>query len=458
MKHSPLSYIKNSLFLKYFITFVMILIALVIRLVIAPVDAGLQFVTLFPTVTLAAIIGGGEAGIFATALGLITAAYFFMPPYFSFLNIESKVASWGNLVFVADGIVLSFSINMMHLYRQRSEKQLDESEKSRIQLAEINQKLNDAIAELHKSQKRLQHFKAIIESSNDAIISKTLDGIILSWNQGAEIMFGYQADEIIGKPITILMPSDHQYEELDIIQKISNGDTIQHFETVRKCKNGNLIDVSVTISPIKNLRCEIIGISKIARDITDRKQLEEHIKQLAFYDSLTQLPNRRLLHDRLNHELALSKRNKKCGAVLFLDLNKFKFLNDNYGHEAGDLLLIEVAKRLKKCVRETDTVARLGGDEFIVVISGLDSDFVVNEVKMIAEKISSSLTETYKLNISNPKTQESFLEYNSSASIGISVFTGNETVEILLKKSDAAMYEAKQKNKSFCLNIDNDIS
>jgi diguanylate cyclase (GGDEF)-like protein/PAS domain S-box-containing protein len=434
-------------FLCYSITFLLVLVAFGLRLAIAPVDAGLQFVTLFPTVTLAALIGGYRAGLLGTLLGVIVANYCFMPPYFSFSDIASKLSLWGNLVFVVDGVILSFSIELMHQFRRHNERQLEESRETAMQLLTLNQKLNQTISNFNETQQALRHFEAIIESSDDAIISKTLDGVIQSWNRGAEVIFGYQASEVVGKPMAMLFPPDRQNEEQELLSRIARGEKVEHFETVRQCKDGRLIDISATLSPIWNLEGSIIGVSKIARNITPRKQLEEEIRQLAFYDPLTALPNRRLLFDRLNQVLAGSKRNGQYGALLFLDLNKFKLLNDTHGHDAGDLLLIEVATRLKSSVRETDTVARLGGDEFVVLLSELDrdKDQATAETLRIGEKIRVSLTETYRLTIQHTEGSNTFIEHNCTTSIGGVLFQGyEETAEALLKKADNAMYQAKQ--------------
>jgi PAS domain S-box-containing protein len=137
------------------------------------------------------------------------------------------------------------------------------------------------ITERKRNEEAAQRLAAIVESSDDAIVGKGLDGIITSWNRGAERIFGYVAEEIIGKPITILIPPDHQKEEEGIIERIRRGQRVESFETVRQCKHGNLIDVSLTISPVRNARGKIIGASKIARDITERKRSEAQIVNLA---------------------------------------------------------------------------------------------------------------------------------------------------------------------------------
>jgi PAS domain S-box-containing protein len=137
------------------------------------------------------------------------------------------------------------------------------------------------ITERKQSEKALLHYAALVESSDDAIIGKTLEGIITSWNRGAQMVFGYSTKEIIGKPISVLIPDNRKDEEPGILEKIRRGESVEHYETVRRRKDGKLIDISVTVSPIRDADCKIIGASKVARDITDRKQLEKEITEVS---------------------------------------------------------------------------------------------------------------------------------------------------------------------------------
>jgi diguanylate cyclase (GGDEF)-like protein len=176
-------------------------------------------------------------------------------------------------------------------------------------------------------------------------------------------------------------------------------------------------------------------------------QMEEQVRQMALYDALTNLPNRRLLNDRLSQTMAASKRSGCHGALMFLDLDNFKSLNDTQGHEVGDLLLIEAARRLKACVRETDTVARFGGDEFVVLIDELDVDRSVSRTQagVIAEKIRTALAEPYVLKIRNAGAEEEAVEHRCTASLGLTLFVKDEAIQAtVLKWADAAMYRAKE--------------
>jgi len=187
---------------------------------------------------------------------------------------------------------------------------------------------------------------------------------------------------------------------------------------------------------------------KITRNL---RESERQIHNFAFYDTLTQLPNRRLLNDRLGQAMAASKRSSCYGVVMFLDLDNFKPLNDMHGHAVGDLLLIEVAHRLIRCVREIDTVARFGGDEFVVVLGPLDADKErsVALASIVAEKIRATLAEPYLLTRTPECYDETKVEHRCTSSIGAVLFTDHEaTQEDLLKWADMAMYQAKERGRN----------
>lgn len=177
-----------------------------------------------------------------------------------------------------------------------------------------------------------------------------------------------------------------------------------------------------------------------------RKALQQ-VWELAFHDALTDLPNRRLLNDRLGQVMAASQRNNYFAALMFLDLDNFKPLNDVHGHEVGDVLLVEVAKRLRECVREVDTVARFGGDEFVVVLSILSADAGESAARAatVAEKICSVLAEPYKLSIAQQDGSTLHIEHRCTVSMGVTLFQGHQaTIVNIIKWADTAMYEAKQ--------------
>jgi diguanylate cyclase (GGDEF)-like protein len=195
----------------------------------------------------------------------------------------------------------------------------------------------------------------------------------------------------------------------------------------------------------------ILGAVVTFVDITQRKLVEEQIHNLAFFDTLTQLPNRRLLIDRLGQAIQASSRSGSYSAVLFIDLDNFKPLNDLHGHSVGDLLLIEVAKRLKRCVRQVDTVGRYGGDEFVVVLSELDKDKdrSLLQAGNVAEKIRSTLAKPYTLILTQDTVKQKKVQHQSKVSIGVVLFLDREvTTDNLITWADQAMYQAKKAGRN----------
>lgn len=280
---------------------------------------------------------------------------------------------------------------------------------------------------------------AIVESSSDAIISKNPEGVIQSWNAGAENLFGYSSGEAVGRHISLLFSPELLSKEAEIIENILAEKPVEQFETVRVRKDGALIPVSVTVSPIKNAGGEIVGISKIAHDITERKRAEQQLLHNALHDELTNLPNRSLFLEHLRHaiERREGKRGEKSFAVLFLDFDQFKVINDSLGHMEGDNLLRLIAQRLEHSLRSGDIVARLGGDEFTVLLDDLDAP---DETVQIAERIQADLKTPFDL---------SGRQVSITASIGIA--SGGEDYtqpEEMLRDADIAMYRAKAAGKA----------
>jgi diguanylate cyclase (GGDEF)-like protein/PAS domain S-box-containing protein len=222
----------------------------------------------------------------------------------------------------------------------------------------------------------------------------------------------------------------------------------QYFEWRALRADNTTFDVDISLN-----RIEFDGavyLQGIMRDITERKKADELIHNFAFFDALTQLPNRRLLNDRLMQAMLASKRSNHYGALMFLDLDNFKPLNDEYGHAAGDLLLIEVARRIMLCVREVDTVARYGGDEFVVMLSDLDINMAesIAQAAIIAEKIRGSVSEPYVLRLRQGSAVKTIV-HRCTSSIGVVLFINHEaSTEDLIKWSDSAMYSAKKAGRN----------
>ena len=277
---------------------------------------------------------------------------------------------------------------------------------------------------------------SIVASSDDAIVGVALNGTITTWNRGAETIYGYRADEVVGQPFALLMPTVGGNEATAFIERLQAGEPVIRLETVRRRKDGSIVDVALTVSPILDREGVLIGASSIARDITERKQAEARMAHQALHDALTGLPNRALLDDRLDQALARCERQEgRQLLVLFLDLDHFKVVNDGLGHAAGDAVLVAVAQRLREAVRPTDTVARFGGDEFVIVCEGAGH--------WHGEVLGRRIAEVLELPIDvggRPVV--------TSASIGLAVGQAGDSGELLLANADAAMYEAKAKGRA----------
>ena len=297
-------------------------------------------------------------------------------------------------------------------------------------------------------ESRLRLFEVALNSAPNGIVITDVNAHIQWVNPAFTRMTGFSLEEALGRNPGELAKSGKQDAAFyrNLWETILSGQT-WHGEIINRRKDGSIYDESLVITPVIDGDGKIRHFVAIMRDITERKQAEEQIRTLAFYDTLTQLPNRRLLDDRLGQTMAASKRSGRYGALMFLDLDNFKPLNDTYGHGVGDLLLIEVAHRLTSCVRETDTVARFGGDEFVVILSELDTDKAESNVQaaIVAEKIRATLAEPYLLTFKQEGDTEIAVEHHCTSSIGVALFINHKArPEDVLKWADMAMYQAKE--------------
>ncbi len=421
------------------------------------------------------------------------------------------------------------------------------------------------ISDLRNAEQEHRRLAAIVRCSDDAIISCTTQGEIETWNAGAERIFGYCAEEVIGKRLDVLAPGGHPDEYLQIIERIKSGQEAGDIETIRIRKNGQPIMIALSVSPITDAAGEVVGAAAIARDITERKQAEERlllktalleaqsettiegilvvdesdriilanrqfarhfgvpddlllakddrlvlklvadkvedpdafherikylnshpdekssdefrlkngktferysaplvdangrrrgriwyfrdvtdrriaeerIEFLAYFDALTGLPNRTLLKDRLLKALAGARRRGDHVALLSLDLDRFKLVNDSLGHAIGDLLLKDVADRLKGCIREQDTVAKVNGDEFVIVLSGVKDEA---EAAVAAARITDAVAGRFSVQGHSLST---------SCSLGISLFPEHSgDSDTLIRYADQAMYRAKENGRN----------
>lgn len=313
-------------------------------------------------------------------------------------------------------------------------------QEGKVRLQQLNQNLEQLVAErtsaLGESEAR---FRFLFEQAAVGVAQvDTVTGRFVRVNQKYADIIGYTPAEMLALDFQSLTYPDDLKATLGNMERLK-AEEIREFEMEQRYfrKNGMVIWVKLTVSPMWVPGARPDYHIAVIQDITQHKQAEEQIHQLAFYDPLTGLPNRRLFLDRLQQAQVHSTRRKTHCAVLFIDLDNFKTLNDTRGHDIGDLLLIEVAKRLRDSVRSSDTVARLGGDEFVVIIEELneDSPRAAAQAKDIGDKVLASVTQPFKLRE---------FEYHGSSSIGIRLFhDGKTSIDDLLKHADTAMYQAK---------------
>ena len=281
-----------------------------------------------------------------------------------------------------------------------------------------------------------EKFRSIFESAVVGIILVTgKNGCISEWNTGAERIFGYSSDEIIGKPLTILIPEKHlNAHNNGYMLATENGGILRQDKTheLRGLrKNNEEFPIQLTLSSWKSNGN--LYFSATVLDITERKEQEEHILHQAHYDTLTDLPNRFLALDRLTQLINEAQRNTEKVAVLFLDLDDFKKVNDTLGHETGDKLLIEAADRLRNISRSCDTVGRLGGDEFIVLLGGLT---MAADALPVTENLLNRFRDAFRID---------GRELMLTTSLGIAIFPEDgDNASELLRKADSAMYHSKQ--------------
>ena len=297
------------------------------------------------------------------------------------------------------------------------------------------------IHELKESEKSLR-IAAIAFESQEAMVITDAKQIILKVNQAFTRMTGYSAEEAIGKTPVLLKSGNQDKQFYDTMWEALNRDKFWTGEIWNRRKNGELYPEWLSISAVMDADGQVSNYVATFTDISESKKLEETIYHLAFHDPLTKLPNRGLLIERLQQALNSSTRHLNHGALLFIDLDNFKELNDIRGYEVGDALLIEVAKRLQHCVRSNDTVACLGGDDFVIVLEELskEKEQAAIQAESFAEKIHVTLSQVFDLQ---------GRQYYNSCSIGISLFYNHNTsVDDLLKYADTAMYQAKKSGRN----------
>ncbi len=308
----------------------------------------------------------------------------------------------------------------------------------------VKKRIEQHLATL-RYQRSLELFKALYESTSEGIIITDKDSVIQSVNPAFTSITGYEQHEIISKNTNIFKSEKNKPEIHRDLWKQLNETGKWSGEISTRVKNGDTHIHNLNINTIFDIRGEPLKRVGIFHDVTEKKKLEEITWRHANFDVLTNLPNRRFFYEKLENSIKKCKRKNTLMALFFLDLDHFKEVNDTLGHEAGDELLIQAAKRIKTCVREVDVVSRLGGDEFTIIFEDVAN---VSNLDRIANDICNALSKPFEI---MEKT------VHISTSIGISICpndTGEENT--LLKKADQAMYQAKRKGRncfSYCDNF-----
>lgn len=297
------------------------------------------------------------------------------------------------------------------------------------------------ITKAKHAEQQLRLAATTFESQEGMVVTDAQE-VILKVNQAFTHISGYAAEEVIGKTPRVLSSGRHNQEFYAAMWQSLNETGAWSGEVWNRRKNGEIYPEELTITAVKDQAGSVVNYVGTLADISHRKAAEEEIHLLAFYDPLTRLPNRRLLLDRLKQALASNARSRRNGALLFIDLDNFKSLNDSLGHDVGDQLLQQVGERLMACVREEDTVARIGGDEFVVMLDGLSGQIIeaASQSEAVGEKILATLNQPYSL---------AGHEYHNTPSIGAVLFGDQKLgIDELMKHADIAMYQSKKAGRN----------
>ena len=409
--------------LAYVLAIALVLLAGLIRGTLAPVDAGFPFLTFIGACTLAALLGGLGAGFLALFLSLLTANYFFMAPYMH-LSWPAQQDEWilgGAFVLLQTFIFFSieFGVVQLHKNRRTNEKSL------LLEAEQLALKLSAAAFEV-----------------DEGILITDAKGHVIRLNQTLAETLGYGLDELNGKPSTRLLPEAQRTHWYARWVRHAPFTGQWKGEITALCKDGSTYPVRLSVKAIRNDAGLIANFVVIAHDLTEEKTTKNEIWRLAYFDALTQLPNRRLMIDRLNDAIELAKATDQIGALLILDLDHFKKINDGFGHDKGDFLLQQVAQRLQQCTRTDDTVARFGGDEFVVLLPDLGRD--LNAALAQAETLLAQLSDALRqpLQLATQTVQ-------CSASMGLTFFHGDTEHNMdLFRQADIAMYQSKRQGRN----------
>lgn len=360
------------------------------------------------------IVGGALVVIVLSVIGVLVALY----GYGSFYSINATDGIFSLWMFMVTLVVIMLLISVL-----QSERNLAE-------------------AALRKNDKQL---RAVINGALDGIVTIDDTGALVEFNPAAERIFGYKKEQVIGKSLSeVMIPPNlrnaHETKHREFVLTGKKHIFGRRLELTGMRSDGSEFPVELTITSLKEDGIPLI--TGFIRDISVQKKAQQEIENFAYYDTLTGLPNRRLLIDRFQHASVSSKRTKTHCALIFVDLDHFKSLNDTKGHDAGDRLLIEVANRIQQTIRAGDTVARLSGDEFVVIIENLDglANIAYSQATEVAQKLLMELNKSYHFEL---------FEFNTTASLGLTLFNGNQfNFEDHLRHADTAMYQAKSAGRN----------
>ncbi|GAB6042283.1 bifunctional diguanylate cyclase/phosphodiesterase [Endothiovibrio diazotrophicus] len=341
---------------------------------------------------------------------------------------------------VLAGFVVISLIMLALIRREESGRELAE-QALRLSHNDLERRVERRTAELSEANLRLhreiierEQLTQVVEQTGDSVVITNAEGVITYVNHAFEEMTGYVREEVVGRDNNLLKSGRHEEAFYQALWRtILAGESFRNVFVNRR-KDGELYYEEKTITPLRESDGSMVHFVATGKDITQRVEIQQRLDYLAHHDELTGLPNRTLLLDRVEHAVAHAHRHHHLVALLFLDLDRFKAVNDSLGHETGDKLLQAVARRLTGCLREGDTVARLGGDEFTVVLEDLAH---TEEAATVAEKVIDTLTAPFRIG-----SHELFI----GTSIGIALYPQDAAAPMeLLKCADTAMYQAKQR-------------
>jgi diguanylate cyclase (GGDEF)-like protein/PAS domain S-box-containing protein len=292
------------------------------------------------------------------------------------------------------------------------------------------------VTERRRLERDARHFIAVVESSSDAIIGKDLDGLVVLWNRGAESLYGYAEAEMLGRSLSVLAPPGHDDELPELLRRVRSGERVDHHETVQARKDGIQVDVSLTMAPIRDDEHRVVGVATTARDISARVRYQQQLRFLAEHDALTGAANRRRFERDVTNQVGRARRYGESAALLLIDVDDFKRINDTHGHKAGDRALKAIVIAISGRLRDTDVFARIGGDEFAAMLPYAGAA----QARAVADDLRRAVS-------GSPIHLADAITVVLSISVGIALIDPEtESDESVLAAADRAMYEDKCRN------------